>query len=435
MNHVSARFRQESEVLSHAARRMRGEKLASATKGTGSTEANMMTGHIAFIVLPQPSQLYPTLPIVSVLVRRGYRVTYATSPRFSSEVDALGAEVIASPAFSVTEFFQQQRDATSIHELPHCIFARRTLAKISNFYEENRPDLIFYDVTSLAGRILASRLGVPAIHITPTFALNRRSLGEQVGDPEYRRRLVEMSDNADSFLSRNGRPSRDFLFHREKLNIYIVPEMLQPPGDVFGEEMLYASRCPAEQRIHSSWHPPREKDRLIALVTASTSWVQGAQYFKMCMESLAALPWHIVLSIGETGNPESIGALPPHVEIVQRVSHLNILPHASVLLCQGGTVTACEAAYHGVPLLVMSQGVSELEWLGANIARVGVGIHLDKEMMSIENVRSAAITLTKDSSIKNRVRELQRAVQHSPGAEEVANRVEQYIEECYCSRR
>ena len=60
----------------------------------------MTNRHIAFFSVPYPPHVNPTLAIVSVLVRRGYRVTYVTSDTFAARVAALGAfEVVSCPIF------------------------------------------------------------------------------------------------------------------------------------------------------------------------------------------------------------------------------------------------------------------------------------------------------------------------------------------------
>jgi len=44
--------------------------------------------HISFITAPAPGHVYPTLPLVQELTRRGHRVSYATSPAFADMIAA-----------------------------------------------------------------------------------------------------------------------------------------------------------------------------------------------------------------------------------------------------------------------------------------------------------------------------------------------------------
>lgn len=52
--------------------------------------------HIAVICLPAAGHVNPTLPVVSELVRRGHRVTYATSEKYAKAVESAGATFFPS---------------------------------------------------------------------------------------------------------------------------------------------------------------------------------------------------------------------------------------------------------------------------------------------------------------------------------------------------
>lgn len=52
--------------------------------------------HIAFICLPAAGHVNPTLPVVAELVRRGHRVTYATSAKYADAVESVGAVFLPS---------------------------------------------------------------------------------------------------------------------------------------------------------------------------------------------------------------------------------------------------------------------------------------------------------------------------------------------------
>src|SRR5262249_55222220 len=115
----------------------------------------MRDRHIAFFSFPQHAHLNPTLPIVSVLVRRGYRVTYVASENYAPRIAELGAEVVPCEAFDLAAAFGEGVNDKDIAEQPICRLAIRTLSQVLRFYETNRPDLIIYDHVAFAGRILA----------------------------------------------------------------------------------------------------------------------------------------------------------------------------------------------------------------------------------------------------------------------------------------
>lgn len=387
----------------------------------------MKEQHVSFVSFPHDPHVNPTLPIVSALVRRGYRVTYATSEKFARRVAELGAEFVPAPAFRVNEVFEESIDE-DVSQRPFCRLALRTLPEIQSFYERNKPDLIIYDFLAFAGRILAHRLKIPAIQTSPTFAHSQRGWENQVADPETRRLALEASSHADEFFRRHAVPSDGFLYHREKLNIYLFPKVLQPPGDVFGENCFYAGRCAAEQPYYGEWQKKDTDGRPIVLVATSTTYIRGPEFFRMCIEALSDLQWHIILSIGESGDRSALEPLPAHVEIVQHTSHVKILRYATLLICLGGIITTSEAAYHGLPIIVTSHGFPELEWQADNLERVGNGIHVRKATMDAAAVRRAAVHAMEAGHMADRVREIRRLVQREPGGEETANAIEEYLE-------
>jgi MGT family glycosyltransferase len=385
----------------------------------------MKQPHIAFVSVPAPPHVNPTLAVVSVLIRRGYRVTYVTSERFAPRVSATGAEVITCPLFpELTP--PDSHDALESNAF--CRLAEGTLIRALPFYTENRPDIIVSDFLAIAGRIIANKLKVPSVQMSPTFAHNNDPFSEQLKSAEFRELTLVVSHQIDKFLELNGVESKDFIFHREALNIYFFPREFQPNASILKEECLFAGRCPGEQPYYGSWQKPPTSERPIALISTSTTYAQGSGYFRMCIDAFSPLNWHVLLSIGDTVTPDSVGPLPQHFEIVQRTSHLRVLPYASLFLCLGGIISMAEAAYHGVPLIVMTQGLVEMEWQANCVAGLGTGVWLNEASTTVDRLSDAIIAIPKDEVILGAVRKLRSSVRRSPGSEDVANYVETYMD-------
>ena len=157
-------------------------------------------------------------------------------------------------------------------------------------------------------------------------------------------------------------------------------------------------------------------------------FIRGPDYFKMCIEALRDLPVHVLLSIGDACNRELYGTLHAHFEVVQRVPHAQILPHVDLFIFLSGTISTAEAMYHGVPMLVTSHGFRELEWQGDNIDSLGIGIHLRKSDMSVTTIRDFASQILSDGALL-RVQQFKNIIRRDPGAEEVANRIEEHMAE------
>lgn len=379
----------------------------------------MKNAHIAFIGLPHRCHVNPAIPIVSSLVRRGHRVTYTTANRFELRVAASGAEVVLSP--DMTDFEDDVRDSAL------CNLASHTFRRVAPFYNKNRPDLIVCDFAAFAGRILASRWRIPAIQMSPHFAYDYQHLSDQIRHPELRELAIRRCGLADEFLERHGVPAADSLCHREELNIFLFPKEFEP-GNADDERYFYAGRCAGEQVAFGDWRKSGQDNRPVLLVATSTTYVRGLEYFSTCIGALCNSQWHVVLSIADDADPASFGQLPPNFEIVQCTSHTKILPHARLLIYMGGTISAAEAMYHGVPLLITSCGVQELEGYADNLQSLGLGLHLRKDELSVDRLRCSVIKILQDEAISHRVKQVQYRVRREPGGEETANRIEEHME-------
>ncbi|MEE3921943.1 hypothetical protein V2I01_37750 [Micromonospora sp. BRA006-A] len=114
--------------------------------------------HIAMVSIPFHGHVNPSLEIISTLVRRGHRVTYANDPAFAEVVRATGAELkpytstlpadggagIDDPIAQLTLFLD---DAVAM------------LPQLRAAYADDRPDLFLYDIAGAPARLLGEQWG------------------------------------------------------------------------------------------------------------------------------------------------------------------------------------------------------------------------------------------------------------------------------------
>ena len=387
----------------------------------------MKPAHIAFFSFPHFPDVNPTLAVVATLVRRGFRVTYVTSERFAATVSDLGAEFVRCPPFSNP--FDRVTGIEESHEHPAIPLATRTLSDVMPFYATNRPDLIVYDFVCLAGRILAEKWNIPAIQTSPAFALDPLHLDQQPKGLEFREAVLTAGRAMNRLLAHHGIVRGNHPFYREQLNIYFYPEALQLDGDAFDETCFYAGRCAAERPHQRKWRRHRIDDRPILLVSTSTVYIQGPAYFKMCVDALSGLKWHVILAIGDRNDPAAFDPLPPHFEIMQHVPQIEVLPYVDFLICLGGMITTGEAMYHGIPLLMLTNGYPEAEAYAENNARLGLGRHLEEGRCDCREYKKCPASDVGGSCASGEcTKKMQRAVQRSPGAEDTVNRITEYLE-------
>jgi NDP-glycosyltransferase len=389
----------------------------------------MTRPHVSIVSYPFAAFVNPTLPLAAVLVRRGYRVTYATTEQFAPRVSSLGVEVIPCPTVCVDNVVDRNDLEGAIARFL-VKFEEHTdvaIAKLTPIYQYDRPVLLLYNNLAMAGHILARRLNLRRAQLNATFALERSQMHRQARDFRTRQDLIEASNRLDGFLEKYGIASEGYYFCREALNIYLFPKALQPLAEGFDDSCFYAGRCAGEQPYYGEWLPENVDRRPIVLVSTSTMYVRGPGYFRMCIEALSGLEFRVLLSIGDSNDAASLGVLPPHFEIVQNIAHVKILPYASLFIYLGGSISTSEAMYHGVPLLVLSFGFKEIEFMGDILEDLGIGIHLKKDEMSVQSVRALSSKILSDEAMLIRVKQMKRVVRMEPGAEEAVNRIEDYL--------
>lgn len=388
----------------------------------------MKNAHIAVISVPILSMMNLTLPLVPVLVRRGHRVTYAVSEAYSSRVEAIGAEVVKYRFGAVTtKVLEEDRNS-------YCRIAINTIAAVTPRYEAQRPNLLIYDFVSLAGPILAKTWNVPAVRVNGCYAFTKPLFERQIRDDDFRQKILEASGRADEFLESHGVPS-DFIFHREKLNIFPFPRDFEPCESAIDDTCWHAGRCAGEQSGIGEWRNRHRHRGPVVLIAPSISYLQGMDYFRTCIAAVSRLECHVVLCVSDDFDVPALGPLPANLEIVQRTSYTKILPHVSLVVCMGGMGTTSEAAYYGVPIVATSVGKPELEMLADNQIKLGIGVHLRGADLDAETLRQACVHALESPVIARNVRELQRRVRRQAGAEETVNRIEDYLEESAHSSR
>jgi len=380
--------------------------------------------HVAFISFPHTGHVNATLPIVSALVRRRIRVTYVTSEPYLSRVNALGAEGVACQRFSHVGRSELPPGEVELYETSVCKLAEKTLSLTRDFYRHDVPDLIVYDILALAGKILSHELRVPAIKTSPFPAFESRFFNLQMRSARLREWAINYSALGENFLARHGVEIKNYIFHREPLNILLVPPELDPASDSLDPSCVYAGRCLTEQIGFGNWNPSKDINKPVVLIADSTTRRLGIDFFKTCIEALRVLDVHVIMAMRKDLDLAALGPLPDGFEIAQGNSHTRILPFCNVLIFMGGLTSATEAAYYGVPLVLTPQGDMENTGYSEHLEQMGVGIHIKHRDFNQSTLRQAVQLAMTDLNIKSAIDRWRASIQSQLGAEEIANVIE-----------
>ncbi|MFC7757855.1 macrolide family glycosyltransferase [Catellatospora bangladeshensis] len=388
-----------------------------------------MGRHIAFVNAPTVGEVYPTLPIVAELVRRGHRVSYATVEARAEAVAATGARVVAYtsslPGESDRGLTRPDRAdyITAVRE-GFLGEARATFPQLAPYFRDDRPELVVYGMQSLAGRLVALREGLPAVQFQSFLAANEhwsiaRHLGLTVtprpGLPDHQAQL-------DGYVAGEGFDPEAVRAFQPVAQLLLYPRFMQYRAETFGPDRHFTGPCTGPRPFQERWSPA-EPNRPVVLVSLGTVYNRLPGFYRTCVEAFTGSGWQLVLAVGERTDPAELGPVPGDVTVAASVPQLDVLAHAAVFVTHAGMGGIQEAIRAGVPMLTLAQ-TPEQEVNAQRAAELGAAVPLDPASLTAAGLRSAVERLAADRGVREAVAGLQAEILTCGGAPLAADVVE-----------
>jgi MGT family glycosyltransferase len=209
------------------------------------------------------------------------------------------------------------------------------------------------------------------------------------------------------------------------LRLVFLPRAFQYRGETFDDSFAFVGPCLSGTRSPGTWRP-RGDGLPVLLVSLGTVYSEQPEFFRLCAEAMADLPWQVVLSGGGRVDADAVGALPPNVELWPRVPQLDVLAHASAFVTHAGMGSVMEALLHGVPMVALPQ-MGEQRAVAQRIADLGLGARLAPAGLTAAELRDAVVRVAGDDRIRAGVAEFGRRASGG-GAVEAVDRIEAYAE-------
>ncbi|GAA2381819.1 UDP glycosyltransferase [Catellatospora methionotrophica] len=378
-----------------------------------------MGRHIAFVNAPTVGEVYPTLPIVTELIRRGHRVSYATVAARAEAVAATGATVLpylsGLPAESNRDLRRPERAdyITTVREA-FLDEARATLPQLAPYFRDDRPDLMVFGMQSLAGRLIAIGEQLPAVQFQSFQAANEhwsiaRHLGLTVtprpGMPEHQVQL-------DTFAAAHGVDPDAVRAFQPLAQLLLYPRFMQFRAETFSGRHHFTGPCTGPRPFQARWTPP-DPGRPVVLVSLGTVYNRLPGFYRTCVEAFTGSPWQAVLAVGERTDPAELGPLPANVTVAATVPQLDVLAHAAAFVTHAGMGGILEAIHAGVPMLTVPQ-TPEQEVNAQRVAELGAG-HPLAPTATAAALRTAVENLTTDQGVRQALTRLQTELRAYPG--------------------
>jgi MGT family glycosyltransferase len=387
-----------------------------------------LTAHLLVCCPPATGHVNPTLAIVAELARRGHRVSYPTTEDFAARVAEAGARPILyrSTVPSAASEVEWPVD----HAGGLALFLGEAEAVVPwelTAFDEDRPDLVLYDLTALGGRILARHWDVPAIQLSPVLVTPlrvhrdfNRLMGHKPAWIAYRARFRRFLDangislDIDEYV---GDPQRC---------VVMIPREFQPSPDRVSDRHVFVGPCLRAGDPQSSWDPP-PPGRRVVYVSLGSCYANQPDFYRECIAAFGRLePWHVVLSVGTRVDPAGLGELPPNVDVYPSVPQLEVLRRASAFITHGGTGSVLEALANAVPMVVVPQAVDHPA-NARQVLRLGLGRALAPERVTADALREAVLAISGDPEVAGRLAAMRRRIAGSGGGVAAADVVEESL--------
>lgn len=382
--------------------------------------------HIVMVGCTAPSHVYPSLGVIRELVDRGHRVSYVVGSPLAGLVEPTGAAVVGHPTiFPLGEAAVWPDDPADAMR----VFLDEAIAihpRLTSAFDDDRPDLLLYDIGGLGAPVLGERYGVPAVQLSPTLVAWEgydEDMAEVMAPIKASPSGVDYAATYTKWLASNGieADAWDWLGHPAQV-LSLIPRAMQPQADRVGPHVRFVGPCLDPARLADrSWTPP-SSGRRVLLVSFGTAYNDQPDVYRACVEAFAS-DWHVVMSVGKHVSPDALGPLPDSVEVFESVPQLAVLEAASAFITHAGMGGATESLWFGVPTVAIPQAADQFG-NAAQLEALGVGRHLPATSVTAASLRKAVDEVSSSPEVAKRLAELKTEIRRHGGIAAAADAVE-----------
>jgi UDP:flavonoid glycosyltransferase YjiC (YdhE family) len=273
-------------------------------------------GHDALVVVP-PS-------LAAEIEREGLRFEVGGEPP-RAVIDETWERVRAGPADAVAGLIDRE------------LFARRCtqamLPTARAIRDQRLPDLVVREPCEYASAIAASEAGVAQAQI----GISQASIESQV--------LEMVSPIIERFCSGVAEA------------IANAPYLTAFPASIDPSPWPDTRRFRQPAGVSSGglpdWWP--DDDRPLVYLTFGTvigHLPEAPAVFRSALDAVSQLPARVLLTVGRATDPDQLGQIPENTHVEAWIPQHDVLRHAAVVACHGGSGTAFGALAAGVPLVI-----------------------------------------------------------------------------------
>ena len=360
---------------------------------------------------PARGHLYPVVPTLEELRRRGHEVVVRTLSSKVGLLRELGFEAeFIDPAIERKEHadWQARTPIGALQVAIHTILerARYDGPDLRRAIEEERPDVLLIDINTWGAMAAAETARLPWATWCPYFlpVPSRDAPPFGLGLPPARGALGRLRDRLLS-------PVLFGIYNRQAPELDAVrTDLGAPPVRRIERALLRASLMlymtaepfeyprsdwpPSVRMVGPGiWDPPAkptawldEFDKPLVLVTCSTEFQNDGKLVRAALEALAEEEVNIVVTTA--GVDPSSFTPPPNARIERFVPHGPVLERAACVVCHGGLGITQKALAAGVPACVVPFGRDQFD-VARHVEVADAGTRLPASRLRPDRLRKA----------------------------------------------
>jgi MGT family glycosyltransferase len=392
------------------------------------------------------------------LAARGHRMVFAMIPDAELPVREAGFEFVpfgaaAFPSGRLPEVHAELGRRAGLAALRYTLDFMGEAAVVAMreapaAFARVQPDLLLVDQAAPGGNAVAEQLQLPWVSLAHALLFNM-----EPGVPPLAFGWTYSNSGWGRLRNACGRWMLDRLIarlarqlaaERRRLGLPPVPDInasFSPYAQIsqqVAEFEFPRKELPAHFHFAGPFHDVKVRaaapfpfDRLDGrpLVYASLGTLQNRLhgYFHAIAAACASLPFQLVLSLGGSAEPESLGPLPGDPLVVRFAPQLELIPRAALVITHAGLNTTLESLAHGVPLVAIPI-TNDQPAVAARIAWTGTGRVVPPRQLNPRRLQHAIQQVLHDPGCRFHARRLQAAIARSGRVRYAADVIERVLQ-------
>ena len=289
--------------------------------------------------------------------------------------------------------------------------ARTSMSGLQKILADWQPDVLIRESVEYAGLVLARAHGIPHARVN-------------VHNCWFESRINHFAEEPVNILL-----DEAGLKQEANETIWNEPVFTSFPDAIDGDAPQGEANPPFRIRSDAGvpmpdtdWHPKGDRPLIYATFgTVTGGSDEQSQTFQMVLDALAELDVEVLLTVGPDFDIGQIGSVPRNATVRPFVPQAAVFPHASAILCHGGSGTLLGGIAAGLPQVVVPRIADQ--WDNARRTEsAGLGVQvLDPTVSAL----SAAITgALEDTGILQTCRRIADEMSKQAVIDEAADRIE-----------